>query len=143
MDTQASKLEQLIKPPVTGGFPNSSHGLSGETDAAPNMKSLKAILEYHKLLCDHSRDLMRRKSNDYAGEDGENTFRNFEICSRLGVTTTEQGILVRLTDKVSRLASFSTQKTMLVDDERYEDTILDLINYAVVLAAWRRTLVIP
>lgn len=40
------------------------------------------------------------------------------------------GILVRLEDKIKRCLSITNSGITLVDDERLEDTLLDLHNYA-------------
>jgi hypothetical protein len=74
-------------------------------------------------------DLIRSKSNDYAGDD--DPFSNFREVEKLGLSL-EMGILVRMTDKVSRLRNLYKGKTMEVN-EKIEDTIMDLSNYAAIL----------
>ena len=49
---------------------------------------------------------------------------------------TEQGFMVRLTDKMSRLSSFVHAGKMNVQDESFMDTCVDVINYMVLLAAY-------
>lgn len=40
------------------------------------------------------------------------------------------GVIVRMGDKISRLASISARQVCLVDDESLRDTLMDLHNYA-------------
>lgn len=89
------------------------------------------LLNNHANLCASAMNLMRKKNHDYAGRGGESPFANFTRCESMGICSTEQGFLVRLTDKMSRLSSFIESGTLQVKDESVEDTILDIINYAV------------
>ena len=61
---------------------------------------------------------------------------NFERCEAMGVCSTEQGFLVRVVDKVSRLSTFADSGTLKVDNEGYEDAIVDIINYMVLFSAF-------
>ena len=54
----------------------------------------------------------------------------------MGICTTEQGFLVRMTDKLSRLSTFAVSGDLKVKDESVKDTILDLINYSVLFIAY-------
>ena len=95
------------------------------------------LLDYHNELCTKALDLMEKKNNDYGGND--TPFRNFEVAPQLGIASVPQGMLIRMADKLSRLTNFTVNsKDIKVTDESFEDTILDLINYAVLLAAWRK-----
>jgi hypothetical protein len=100
--------------------------------------TLKEYLELHRRLCDEARDLSARKNHDYAGADGRDPFANFRSCELLGVTTTTRGFLVRMTDKIRRIVEFSRSGTFAVTDEKLEDTIKDLINYACLLYAYEQ-----
>ena len=75
----------------------------------------------------------RKKNHDYAGDT--NPFKNFELCEYLGVCSTETGILVRICDKISRIANL-LEKERQVKDEKLEDTIEDNINYLAILKAF-------
>jgi hypothetical protein len=55
---------------------------------------------------------------------------------KLGITDTKTGFLVRMTDKISRLITFSRNGAFKTKDEALLDTILDLINYSVLLYAY-------
>ena len=62
------------------------------------------LLQIHSEVCNKARRLMERKNHDYSGGDNQNDpFLNFTRVEKLGITSTEQGFLVRMTDKVSRL----------------------------------------
>jgi hypothetical protein len=41
-----------------------------------------------------------------------------------------------MTDKMSRLSSFAKKGSLAVEDETVNDTLEDLINYSVLLAAY-------
>lgn len=77
-------------------------------------------------------DIMRAKNADYAHET--DPFRNFRAAESLGITL-EQGILVRMSDKMSRIGNL-LQKENNVKDESIEDTLQDLANYAAILATY-------
>jgi hypothetical protein len=94
------------------------------------------LLMFHEQICERGRDLMRQKNHDYAGRSGNDPFANFRRTEQMGVCTTEQGFLVRLTDKLSRLATFCEGGDLLVKDESVADTLVDVINYAVLFGAY-------
>lgn len=76
--------------------------------------------------------LSQDKNEDYASND--DPFMNFSQCGELGIVT-------RMTDKVTRLKNlifreFKGEPTNAVD-EAIEDTLMDLFNYAWLLAAYR------
>jgi hypothetical protein len=54
----------------------------------------------------------------------------------MGICNTEQGFLVRITDKVSRLSTFANAGKLIVDNEGYRDAILDIMNYCVLFSAY-------
>ena len=60
------------------------------------------------------------------------TLKNVEI---LDVCSTEAGIVVRMTDKLSRIANLIKQDAK-VKDESISDTLLDLMNYANILKVY-------
>lgn len=100
-------------------------------------------LRYHVITCLQAAELSRRKNNDYAApnenkQDPRRVFRNFMQVQHLGVCDAEQGILVRLSDKFSRLANIlrPSHRTS-VNEESFEDTCDDIINYVQLLRAFR------
>ena len=94
--------------------------------------------QYHELLCDTARKLSMAKNHDYSGgQDGSNPFQNFMFVEEMGMgVTTEQGFMVRLADKMKRLAGFCKTGTFQVADESFEDTCVDVINYICLLSAY-------
>ena len=96
------------------------------------------LLTMHGELCQRARDLMDKKNRDYAGNDGLEPFANFTRVESMGICSTEKGMLVRMTDKLSRLSSFFESETLHVKDESFEDTIVDIVNYAVLIYAYRK-----
>jgi hypothetical protein len=97
------------------------------------------LFEIHENMCKYALELMKKKNADYAGNDAANPFANFKRAEALGICTTEQAFLVRMTDKMSRLSSFASKGKLLVEDESVNDTLIDLINYSVLLAAYLKT----
>jgi len=95
-------------------------------------------LKFHERLCSQARELSKSKNHDYSGgEDGTNPFQNFMAVELMGLgITTEQGFMVRLTDKLKRLAGFCKTGTFQVSDESFRDTCEDVINYVCLLAAY-------
>ena len=71
-------------------------------------------------------NLLKKKSSDYA--HGDDPFRNFRRHGRMGV-------YIRLEDKLARLESFEKKGAFEVDGETFEDTIIDIINYAAIAYA--------
>lgn len=94
------------------------------------------LLAFHAELCGAARELMSKKNRDYAGKEGTEPFANFTRVESMGICKTEQGFMVRLTDKMSRLSSFIHAGKMNVQDESFMDTCVDVINYMVLLAAY-------
>lgn len=96
------------------------------------------LLKHHEVLCKQARDLMDQKNRDYAGNGGKEPFANFTRVEAMGICSTEQGFMVRLTDKMSRLSSIIESGTNHVKNESFEDTMVDVINYIVLLSAYRQ-----
>jgi hypothetical protein len=96
------------------------------------------LLKHHEVLCKQARDLMDKKNRDYAGNDGKEPFANFTRVEAMGICSTEQGFMVRLTDKMSRLSSILASGKNHVKDESFEDTMVDVINYIVLLSAYKQ-----
>ena len=79
-------------------------------------------------------EILKKKNSDYCGKT--DAYTNFKNYSRLGLkVSVEEGILTRMVDKFSRLINL-TYNSDNVEDEQIEDTIDDLINYAVLLKCW-------
>lgn len=93
------------------------------------------LLALHEKVCNDARALMRRKNHDYAGSSGNTPFANFETCEDFGLASTEVGMMIRYLDKVKRLANFMLSGKFLVEDEGVEDTVRDMVNYAILMYA--------
>lgn len=78
-------------------------------------------------LLDQMADLHSRKNHDYAGSD--NPLRNFYKCKQMGIDPFT-GIMVRLSDKWSRLESFMKQGVLEVSNESVIDTLMDNAVYS-------------
>ena len=87
-----------------------------------------AIVKKAKSLCNN-------KNIDYAQQ--EDPFSNFEMVESLKICDVPTGILVRISDKLARIANLLRRNgKMAVKDERLEDTLLDLINYSIILTSY-------
>lgn len=81
-------------------------------------------------------ELTRVKNSDYAGSD--NAFQNFELIAHLGAATVEQGFVVRMSDKLQRIANLISRENM-VADEKIEDTLLDLSVYSLLFLLYLKS----
>lgn len=82
-------------------------------------------------------DIMHAKNDDYADADNsKDPFANFRLCERMGICSTERGILTRMSDKMQRLVNI-LDRPMKVMDEAIDDTLQDLANYAIILKVYR------
>ena len=91
------------------------------------------LIENYEKYQKQMNDILKRKNSDYAGIKGE--YNNFEYCEKLGLCTTETGIMVRISDKMTRISNLLKQEAQ-VKDESIKDTLLDLANYSMILASY-------
>lgn len=78
-------------------------------------------IDLHKSLLDQMHELYIKKNNDY-GDSVHDTYERYGLTS----------FLVRMEDKLNRLRTLDTKRdSMKVTDERIEDTLMDLANYAI------------
>lgn len=97
------------------------------------------FVKFHAEACEKMQAICKAKNADYAGaKGGKDAFANFRMVEHLGVASVEQGMLTRMCDKFSRLASFIEQGTLQVKDESIQDTLLDFANYCILLAGYLR-----
>jgi protein-arginine kinase activator protein McsA len=81
-------------------------------------------------------DIRQAKRVDY----NAGAMNNFELTSQLLGIDPHVGILVRMSDKLSRLGSFTQKGFNAVTDESVEDTLLDLANYSLLcIIEYRKT----
>jgi len=78
-------------------------------------------------------ELIKLKNQDYAGDS--DPFRNFRSASVIGLTV-EQGILIRMLDKLARIGNLLDRKEVVLD-ESLTDSLRDIANYAAILKAYR------
>ena len=86
-------------------------------------KNLKIMLE-----------LTKAKNHDYA--KGDDPYKNFRLVEQLEICSVETGILVRMCDKMSRIANLIDTDAK-VKDESIADTLIDMANYANLMKCYR------
>lgn len=101
--------------------------------AAPAI-SLEEVIAFRKAMFESSLALVSKKGADYNRDQqttGDTLF-NLRVAEILGITqSTEEGILVRLSDKLMRLISLTKPgRDAEVKDESVLDTIRDVHNYS-------------
>lgn len=82
--------------------------------------------------------ITQAKNHDYSWS--EYAFNNFELIEELTSwkVKTAEWILVRMTDKISRVANLLSSEAK-VADEKITDTLLDLANYSIILKIYLDT----
>lgn len=90
------------------------------------------LFALHTKICEEARDLMRKKNADYACST--DPFMNFRRAEFLGFSTAEMGVLIRMTDKMSRISTFLNRGQLSLENESVYDAIVDMINYSIILA---------
>lgn len=95
----------------------------------------KEYFEFHKDFCNRMIEVAKAKNADYTGIN-DNPFANFTQVENNGICSTEQGFLVRMTDKFSRITSFVQKGVLEVKDETVLDSLHDLSNYCSLMAAY-------
>lgn len=88
--------------------------------------SIEEKIELHQELLDGLHNLYVTKNSDY-GDSVHDTYMKYGITS----------FLVRIEDKLNRARTLATKEARVVD-EKIEDTLLDLANYAVLAVIERR-----
>ena len=93
-------------------------------------------LKMFKQLTDEMMELTRKKNSDYA--DRENAFQNFELIEKMGVASTEQGFMVRMSDKLQRIGNLIGRENA-VKEESIEDTLKDLSIYSLLFLLYLKS----
>jgi len=88
-----------------------------------------ALIVHHKNTFKKCVDISRAKCQDYAGD--QDPLANFRMCQQFGVSL-EHGIMVRLSDKISRIGRLLNKENTVLD-EKIEDSIEDGIVYLSIL----------
>jgi hypothetical protein len=79
-------------------------------------------------LCDRLKEVHARKSHDYGCPSGTDPLANIRNGATFVGIPAWRAAMVRLSDKVTRLATFNA--TGRLEFEGVEDTLLDLASYA-------------
>ncbi len=77
-------------------------------------------IELHAEICNALTKLYERKNHDY-GDSFAKSFAEYGMAMPC----------IRLEDKLNRLKALSRSGQQMVSDERIEDTLMDLANYAI------------
>jgi len=79
-------------------------------------------------LCDALKEMHRRKSRDYGCPSGEDPLANIRNGAKFVGIPAWKGAMVRLSDKVTRLAAYNA--TGRLENESLEDNLFDLASYS-------------
>jgi hypothetical protein len=79
-------------------------------------------------LCDQLKEMHRRKSRDYGCPTGEDPLANIRNGAKFVGIPAWKGAMVRLSDKVTRLAAYNA--TGRLENESLEDNMFDLASYS-------------
>lgn len=92
----------------------------------------KLYLEEFKKVTEQMFETTKRKNSDYSGENNADAFKNFRAAENLGVCSTEEGMVVRMLDKMVRIANLLKQDNF-VEWEGIADSLLDLSVYSIIM----------
>jgi len=93
------------------------------------------FITYHGDCCDKMHATVIAKNTDYSSDETD-AFSNFKTTEMLGISTAESNIMNQILNKLNRTNAFVKRGVLLVADEKIEDTLLDLANYAILLAGY-------
>jgi len=79
-------------------------------------------------LCDALKEMHRKKSSDYGCPSGTDPLANIRNGAKFVGIPSWKGAMVRLSDKVTRLATFNA--TGRLENESLEDNLFDLASYS-------------
>jgi hypothetical protein len=79
-------------------------------------------------LCDQLKEMHRKKSRDYGCPSGEDPLANIRNGAKFVGIPSWKGAMVRLSDKVTRLAAYNA--TGRLENESLEDNLFDLASYS-------------
>lgn len=96
------------------------------------MITKEMLNDIHGSLCSEALNLMQLKNKDYGATT--DALKNFRESESMGLTI-PQGIMIRISDKWGRLKTFMREGSLSVKGESVHDSIVDIINYLVILQA--------
>jgi hypothetical protein len=76
--------------------------------------------------------IIEAKNHDYTG-GSDDPFENFKMTETMGFGTAEQGLMIRLMDKIQRIKSFMFKGELKVTNESATDAARDMIGYTLIL----------
>jgi len=91
--------------------------------------------EYARNFTKEMIELSEKKNADYSN-NSLNPFDNFTAVEELGICTTEQGFMTRLTDKYKRLITYVSNDKLQVKEETVHDTLQDMCNYLIMFSGY-------
>lgn len=93
------------------------------------------LFKLHDSLCFKAKATMVEKNHDYStGHSEGDVFANFRNSPAYADVEPEQGILLRIGDKIARVKTWLKAGTLLVKDEGLDNVFQDMINYTILLA---------
>lgn len=101
------------------------HEVSAMAEQSKPETPRERLFRLHTEMSQRSKALMKAKNGDYASD--EDPLANFRRHGLLGMA-------VRLDDKMARLNNFVKRGVLNVVDESLDDTLCDIINYAVLFS---------
>ena len=101
-----------------------------EREVLAKKMTRRQFQDFHVKLCSEAFELMKRKNADYGGES--DPFANFRMSALLNLEP-EQGVLLRMQDKMARITSFLRKGDLAVKEESWRDACVDLVNYSIIL----------
>lgn len=96
----------------------------------------KEFVEFHKATVLKMNDICKKKNQDYSGGGDSYAFNNFTMVEKMGISSTEQGFLTRMTDKLMRISNITKSGETAVKDESVKDTLMDLANYSILFMGY-------
>lgn len=97
------------------------------------MNKFEDYIKYIKDFHEKAGSIVEAKAKDYAGV--EEPLRNFDDAANIAGVTPEQGLLVRMADKIARVRNLTSKQSLLGEvGEKLEDTLMDLSNYSAILS---------
>jgi hypothetical protein len=102
------------------------------------MTSYQDILGLHVDMTTEAQRLLRSKNSNYAKSDKTDALSNLKLVEAVGCCSTAHGVVARMCDKIARVSNLITKEqnsgaVVDSDNENIRDTLIDLMNYCVLL----------
>jgi hypothetical protein len=119
-----SRLAGKDQPAATNEYTLADFGAILDKRLAPVHPTSQAFFD----LCDSLKEMHRRKSSDYGCPSGTDPLANIRNGAKFVGIPSWKAAMVRLSDKVTRLATFNA--TGRLENESLEDNLADLASYS-------------